>query len=198
LKKDEYSLDRKNARYSPTSRFLDLTNSKSDVMNLLESAGFSRSNPYYIVPQGRVRWVLFRPSDIKITSLTNAKDSDRLNLLKEVAGTKVYEQRRQESLKIMDETDSKSTKIDELLQYIEERLAELETEKEELREYQDKDKERRCLDYALKDADLQRIDLQIAELDQLQRSALGRDGDDKAEFEEREKEIEVLLCHKLH
>ena len=27
---------------------------KSDVMNLLESAGFSRSNPYYIVKQGRV------------------------------------------------------------------------------------------------------------------------------------------------
>lgn len=24
-------------------------------MNLLESAGFSKSNPYYIVPQGRVR-----------------------------------------------------------------------------------------------------------------------------------------------
>jgi hypothetical protein len=28
--------------------------SKSDVMSLLESAGFSRSNPYNIVPQGRV------------------------------------------------------------------------------------------------------------------------------------------------
>lgn len=41
LKKDEYSLDRKSA-------------SKAEVMNLLESAGFSRSNPYYIVPQGRV------------------------------------------------------------------------------------------------------------------------------------------------
>jgi chromosome segregation ATPase len=25
-----------------------------DIMNLLESAGFSKSNPYYIVPQGRV------------------------------------------------------------------------------------------------------------------------------------------------
>ena len=25
-------------------------------MNLLESAGFSRSNPYYIVKQGRVSW----------------------------------------------------------------------------------------------------------------------------------------------
>jgi len=41
LKKDEYSMDRKSA-------------SKADVMNLLESAGFSKSNPYYIVPQGRV------------------------------------------------------------------------------------------------------------------------------------------------
>jgi chromosome segregation ATPase len=41
LKKDEYSLDKKSA-------------SKADVMNLLESAGFSKANPYYIVPQGRV------------------------------------------------------------------------------------------------------------------------------------------------
>ncbi len=66
-------------------------------MSLLESAGFSRSNPYYIVPQGRV------------TSICNAKDQDRLQLLKEVAGTRVYEQRRQESLKIMNETGSLDT-----------------------------------------------------------------------------------------
>ncbi|KAL2064697.1 hypothetical protein VTL71DRAFT_3835 [Oculimacula yallundae] len=123
LKKDEYSLDRKNA-------------TKTDVMNLLESAGFSRSNPYYIVPQGRV------------TALTNMKDPERLNLLKEVAGTQVYEARRTESLKIMTETNNKRAKIDELLDYIKERLAELEEEKEELRGYQEKDKDRRCLEYA--------------------------------------------------
>ena len=41
LKKDEYTLDKKSV-------------SKADIMSLLESAGFSRSNPYYIVPQGRV------------------------------------------------------------------------------------------------------------------------------------------------
>ena len=29
--------------------------SKTDVANLLESAGFSKSNPYYIVQQGKVR-----------------------------------------------------------------------------------------------------------------------------------------------
>ena len=42
-KKDEYSLDRKST-------------GKGEVLSLLESAGFSRSNPYYIVPQGRVRF----------------------------------------------------------------------------------------------------------------------------------------------
>lgn len=96
LKKDEYSLDKKSA-------------SKADVMNLLESAGFSKSNPYYIVPQGRVghstprkRGLLICAS--QITSLTNAKDHERLALLKEVAGTKVYENRRAESEKIVEET----------------------------------------------------------------------------------------------
>jgi structural maintenance of chromosome 3 (chondroitin sulfate proteoglycan 6) len=40
-KKDEYYLDGKHV-------------SKTEVMNLLESAGFSRSNPYYVVQQGKV------------------------------------------------------------------------------------------------------------------------------------------------
>ncbi|GIC85529.1 chromosome segregation protein SMC [Aspergillus udagawae] len=132
LKKDEYTLDRKNA-------------TKSDVMNLLESAGFSRSNPYYIVPQGRV------------TALTNMKDSERLILLKEVAGTQVYEARRAESLKIMHETNNKKAKIDELLDFINERLAELEEEKDELRNFQEKDKERRCLEYTIYSREQQEI-----------------------------------------
>lgn len=29
-------------------------------MNLLESAGFSKSNPYYIVPQGRVSLLMLK------------------------------------------------------------------------------------------------------------------------------------------
>jgi len=41
-----------------------------------------------------------------------------LTLLKEVAGTKVYEQRHAESLKTMAETDAKRVKIKELLTYI--------------------------------------------------------------------------------
>ena len=65
---------------------------KNDVVNLLESAGFSRSNPYYIVQQG------------KVNGLTMMKDSERLELLKEVAGTRVYDERREESDKIMGES----------------------------------------------------------------------------------------------
>ncbi|CAJ0751951.1 750_t:CDS:10 [Entrophospora sp. SA101] len=140
-KKDEYSLDKKSA-------------TKADVMNLLESAGFSRSNPYYIVPQGR------------IMALTNAKDLERLKLLKEVAGTRVYEQRREESVKILEETDSKRTKIEELLHYIEDRLAELEEEKEELKVYQDKDRERRCLEYAIFHKEQTELIEQLTKMDQ--------------------------------
>lgn len=156
LKKDEYSLDRKNA-------------TKTDVMNLLESAGFSRSNPYYIVPQGRV------------TALTNMKDPERLNLLKEVAGTQVYEARRSESLKIMTETNNKRAKIDETLDYIKERLAELEEEKEELRGYQDKDKDRRCLEYAFYHREQNALASALDEIEDMRQNGLdGSDGNREA------------------
>ncbi|RDB15230.1 Chromosome segregation protein sudA [Hypsizygus marmoreus] len=167
LKKDEYSLDKKSA-------------SKADVMNLLESAGFSKSNPYYIVPQGR------------ITALTNAKDHERLALLKEVAGTKVYEQRRAESLRIMSETDAKRTKINELLDYIESRLTELEEEKEELKEFQDKDKERRCLEYALYQRELEEVGEALEEVEEDRRTEVHGANQRREKFNEREKEISDL------
>ncbi|KAL9637254.1 MAG: hypothetical protein Q9164_002299, partial [Protoblastenia rupestris] len=164
MKKDEYSLDRKNA-------------TKSDVMNLLESAGFSRSNPYYIVPQGRV------------TALTNMKDAERLNLLKEVAGTQVYEARRVESLKIMNETKNKREKIDELLDYIKERLTELEEEKEELRDYQEKDKERRCLQYTIDHREQTAIANELENLDEQRQTGVDDTDDNSERFLQGEKDL---------
>ena len=152
LKKDEYSLDKKNA-------------TKADVTSLLEAAGFSRSNPYYIVPQGRV------------TALTNMKDPERLALLKEVAGTQIYEARRAESLKIMTETGNKRAKIDETLTYINERLGELEEEMQELRSYQEKDKERRCLEYTYFEREQAMIAEKLAEIDDLREC--GKDTSDE-------------------
>merc|ERR1719266_12489 len=112
-------------------------------MNLLESAGFSRANPYYIVKQG------------KINQMATAPDSQRLKLLREVAGTRVYDERREESKGILKETEGKRDKIEEFLRTIEDRLATLEEEKDELKEYQKYDKMRRALEYQIHDRDLQ-------------------------------------------
>ncbi|KAH9515257.1 Structural maintenance of chromosomes protein 3 [Bulinus truncatus] len=138
-KKDQYFLDKKMV-------------TKSDVMNLLESAGFSRSNPYYIVKQG------------KINQMATAPDSQRLKLLREVAGTKVYDERKEESNGILQETDGKREKINDLLKYIEERLNTLEGEKEELKEYQKWDKMRRSLEYTIHDHELKDTRKKLDEL----------------------------------
>ena len=86
LKKDEFFLNRRRVQ-------------KSEVQNLLESAGFSKSNPYYIVQQG------------KVANLCVMTDKDRLTLLKEIAGTTIYEDRRTESLKIMQDSANKQERI---------------------------------------------------------------------------------------
>jgi structural maintenance of chromosome 3 (chondroitin sulfate proteoglycan 6) len=114
---------------------------KMDVINMLEAAGFSRSNPYYIVKQG------------KINSLALMTNAQRLELLKEVAGTRVYEEKRRHSKKIFQSTINKRQKIQEVSVYIGERLEELKEEKEELGEFQKLDKTRRALEYVLYEQD---------------------------------------------
>jgi structural maintenance of chromosome 3 (chondroitin sulfate proteoglycan 6) len=167
LKKDEYSVDRK-------------VQTRADVLKILETAGFAKENPFYIVPQGR------------IAAITNMKESERLNLLKEIAGTNTYDDRRIQSLKIMAETNSKRDKIDETLAYIKERLSELEEEKDELRDFQDKDRERRCLEYAhwhrlqASNADA------LEQLEELRQGGAGASTKDRAQLQKTEKEIAAL------
>ena len=96
------------------------------------------------------------------------KDQDRLELLKEVAGTTVYEERRGESTKILQETAHKQERIAEILTFIEERLEELEQEKDELKEYDNLDKRRRALEYHMYDKDLARAQAQLAEMEDSQ------------------------------
>ena len=166
-KKDEYSVNRKNT-------------TKQEVLNILESAGFSRSNPYYIVPQGRV------------TAITNMKDHERLDMLKTVAGTQVYENRRSESRKIMEETEQKRTKIDDLLEHIRGRLGELEEEKEELREFQDKDRERRCLEYTIHHKDQEALQEALDRLEEEREGGVEQTDDNREALKQSEKEAEDI------
>ncbi|KAK5649967.1 hypothetical protein RI129_000996 [Pyrocoelia pectoralis] len=128
---------------------------RSEVMNLLESAGFSNSNPYYIVKQG------------KINQMATAPDAHRLKLLREVAGTRVYDERRDESLAILRETEGKVEKIEEFLRTIEERLSTLEEEKEELKQYQHHDKIRRALEFIIHEVELNETKKKLSELEKL-------------------------------
>jgi structural maintenance of chromosome 3 (chondroitin sulfate proteoglycan 6) len=153
---------------------------KSDITNLLQSAGFSKSNPYYIVPQGR------------ITALTNAKDADRLQLLKEVAGTKVYEEHREESMKIMEETEQKKSKIDELLSSINEKIQKLEKEKQDLLKYQELDKKKRCLEYNILKNEQNEIDLAIANFEKASKMDLDSSEKIQRDYTEREGKITEL------
>lgn len=110
---------------------------KTELSSFLQAAGFSKSNPYYIVPQGRV------------TALTNARDEDRLSLLKEIAGTGLYETHRTESIKILQESVSRQGKIEEHLSSINERVNELQEEKKIVQDIEEKDEIRRAREYTL-------------------------------------------------
>lgn len=146
LKKDEYFLNMKKVQ-------------KQDFTNILESAGFSKSNPYYIVAQGRV------------DALAKMSEGQRLQVLKDVAGTQVYEDRRKESLGILKDTDEKREKINEVITSIESRLAELESEQKELAEYHRLERSRRALEYCLYSAEELRAAEAVKELEEEHRAS---------------------------
>jgi len=127
-KKDDYSLDGKSA-------------TRNEVFNLLESCGFTKSNPYYIVQQG------------KVAELTLMDDRRRLELLKEISGAGVYDERRGESVKLLQETAVRRKKTEEIIEAVAGRIKSLEEEQRELVEYQQLEKQRRCLEYELTDRD---------------------------------------------
>ena len=160
-KKDEYSVNRKNA-------------TRAEVMQILESAGFSRSNPYYIVPQGRV------------TALTSMKDAERLRLLKEISGSNVYETRRADSLKLLGETESKCSTIDTTVGHINERLDELEGEKEELEAWSRNDRERRSLMWTMKSREEEDLEARIENLDMLENQGREMREENEAVFMQNE------------
>ena len=124
------------------------------------------------------------------------KDIDRLNLLKEIAGTRIYDERRKESLKIMQHTSSKLDQINEVIETVEDRLKDLEKEKKELKVYQKLDKDRRSIEYTLYEKELSEA---IEHLDQIEKSrhethnTSAKLHADKATFDEEIQDMEKKL-----
>ncbi|SCU89109.1 LAFA_0E16204g1_1 [Lachancea sp. 'fantastica'] len=140
LKKDEYSVNGKTCH-------------KSDITRMFESVGFSSSNPYNIVPQGR------------IVAVTNAKDKERLALLEEVVGAKSFEIKLRESTKKMEATNRDRAKIDAELDELRTRLEELDEERQELEKYQELERDKRIFQFVLYDRELNEVTSEIENLE---------------------------------
>ena len=91
----------------------------------------------------------------------------------------------------MAETNAKREKIDDLLEYIETRLTELEDEKNELKEFQEKDKERRCLEYALYQRELEEVTEALDEIEEDRRGEVHTANMRREQFNDREKKSQV-------
>ena len=155
LKKDEYYLDGKHA-------------TKTEVASLLESAGLSRHNPHHIVPQGRVN------------ALTTMRDDQRLEMLKEVAGTRTYDQRREESLALLGETTRQKDRIAETLSAIESRLKQLDADKEELRHYRALERQRKVAEYIYHSRELKKARDELQRIEAKREAARGASSESAA------------------
>ncbi|KAF4712249.1 hypothetical protein FOZ63_008327, partial [Perkinsus olseni] len=141
LKTDVYHWDGKQA-------------TKSEVNSWLEAAGIStKSRTYYVVEQG------------KVTSLSLISDAKRLDLLKEVSGTRVYDLRRAESLAVIDKTKKKRKQTSEIIEEIREKLDQLDRDRTELREFEDTVREKTALEIVLADRERKQCGGRIKELE---------------------------------
>jgi structural maintenance of chromosome 3 (chondroitin sulfate proteoglycan 6) len=91
----------------------------------------------------------------------------------------------------MEDTNGKRSKITELLEYIDTRLEELEEEKNELREWSEKDKERRCLEFAVFTREQDEVVSTLTELDEERQRDLTAAKQRREAYGGREREIQV-------
>ena len=140
-KKDEYILDGKHA-------------SKQEIDNLLESAGLSKLNQYFIVAQG------------KVAQRCKEKDSERLQLLTDIAGTRIYDERRTESSAILTSADNKRNKVNTVINYMEARINSLEEEMNELQQFNKLNRKYKVIEYCLLDKQMRDTKQELTNLEQ--------------------------------
>lgn len=165
IKKDDWLLD---GRHS----------TRAEIFGLLEGAGFAKTSPYYIVQQG------------KVSELTLMTDAQRLGLLKDISGAGIYDERRAESVKIMEDTALRRTRTEALITEIEKKLATLEEEQRELRECETLETRRRTLEYVLADIEWRGAQEQIEELSARRSEASGK----LVELQTQLGSVKKMLC----
>jgi structural maintenance of chromosome 3 (chondroitin sulfate proteoglycan 6) len=95
----------------------------------------------------------------------------------------------------MSDTQSKRAKISELLEYIETRLDELESEKEELKEWTEKDRDRRCLEYTIYQRELNEATQLLINIEEDRQRELDNAKELRDAYGIRERDVQAGLCH---
>ena len=108
---------------------------KSDVQNLLEGAGFMKTNPYYIIQQGKINQIL------------NCTDEEYFDIFCDAMGTKIYEEKKAESLKLLEENKSTRAKIEMQANEIQNHIDKLYEQCEDLKNYSKVELKRRGIEY---------------------------------------------------
>ncbi|KAG6737619.1 hypothetical protein POTOM_059147 [Populus tomentosa] len=123
---------------------------------------------------------------MEIASLTLKNDSEYLDLLKEIGGTQVYEERHRINRK----------QIIQVVQYLDERLKEQYEEKRELRKYQQLDRQRNSLEYTIYDEELKGARQKLLEVKEARTNVsekLAKMYDEVLNAYEESKDLEKML-----
>ena len=154
LSQDEISLRRTIGAKKDTYHLGGKPISRKQLNGMLEAAGFSHSNPYHIVKQGL------------ISDLATRSAQARLKIVHDLAGTKVYNDKKKESEEELERSDKTIENIEESLQLIAERQSILEEEKDDFLKFQKLDASRRTLEYLLLERDLEESRSKASQADQ--------------------------------
>eukprot|EP01053_Blabericola_migrator_P002746 Blabericola_migrator_1__2745@NODE_1783_length_3798_cov_125_354597_g631_i1_p1_GENE_NODE_1783_length_3798_cov_125_354597_g631_i1NODE_1783_length_3798_cov_125_354597_g631_i1_p1_ORF_typecomplete_len847_score171_18SMC_N/PF02463_19/4_2e41AAA_15/PF13175_6/7e15AAA_15/PF13175_6/7_1e03SMC_hinge/PF06470_13/6_5e03SMC_hinge/PF06470_13/6_5e14AAA_27/PF13514_6/4_2e10AAA_27/PF13514_6/3_7e02AAA_23/PF13476_6/3e07AAA_23/PF13476_6/11AAA_29/PF13555_6/3_9e06DUF2813/PF11398_8/3_1e06DUF2813/PF11398_8/2_8e03AAA_21/PF1330 len=98
---------------------------KAEFVSLLESGGFSKSNPYYVIRQG------------KIMEMAEMTDEGRLKLLKDFSGVQIYEEKRRLAAESLRNSQDVASQAEDQMKDLASRLAELEEQEKELKHYRE-------------------------------------------------------------
>jgi structural maintenance of chromosome 3 (chondroitin sulfate proteoglycan 6) len=159
---------------------------KHEIANILEIAGFSNSNPYFIVRQG------------EIIRMGELKDHERLKLLKEVGGAKVYEERRLDSMKILRDSINRRETIFSLLFSIEIKLNNLEEQKFQLEKVFELRQKKRCLEYLKLEHSCTKTKTELNEIEIRMRSLRGLIGQEIASSDDQLSPVMIACVFLFH
>ena len=169
-------------------------NSKAEVRSNLEAAGFSCSNPYYVVRQGQINKVKQHSCipGLRFLQVACCSSEARLSLVKDVAGLGVYEEKRLRSEEELHKTELEIRETDASLVNVQQRLGQLGEEKEALEELKKMEREKKAIEAVMLEAELKEAKEKLRDSAKLQVSAESiqnkKDHDDIVQSQAQKKE----------